>query len=59
MRKPTAAMILKLLEAEKKRVAKARDEIRSLRQDMEEYEDAWSDALESIDYAIDKISELI
>lgn len=57
--KRTIARIHRQISAEAAKVAKARDNITALRNELEAYDEAWTDAAESLAYAANRISELL
>ena len=59
MRKTTKESILKRLDAERKKLAKVRDVMRDLKDEVEEEFERVDDAWQSLDYAIDRISESV
>jgi hypothetical protein len=50
---------IKRLEKEKEKLAKNRDSLRAFRYEMEELEDCCKGAIEDLELAIDRLSELV
>lgn len=58
-RKKTIASIRRRIEKCKERIAAERDVLRSLIEDAQEIEECANDAVESLDYAADRLSEFL
>lgn len=53
------ATLLRRLKAHKEAVAKHRDAIRTIMQELDAYNESWSRALDSLEEAVDALSEYL